>query len=101
MTAALIDAKPGGFIVPSAMVYDFCSVPESTDLVSLPDITIQRGGIRYFWNGRYQTPRWTARTRWGHRVKRVLFGVQWADAPFPRGSWEVRWPVTFVMSFAD
>lgn len=99
MTAALIDAKPGGWSVPSVQLYEFCPVPPVP--MELPDITIKRGGVRYFWNGRYQTPRWTARTRWGRRIKRVLFGVQWADAPFPRGSWQVRWPVTFVFSFAD
>ena len=90
-----------GWSAPSAMVIDFCSVPETANLISLPDITIKRGGLRYFWNGRYQHPRWTARTRWGRRIKRVLFGVEWADTPHPRGTWQLRWPVTFVLSFPD
>lgn len=37
----------GGWCAPSETIYDFCDVPEATDLVSLPEITINRGGIRF------------------------------------------------------
>ena len=37
----------GGWCAPSEQLYDFCDVPNATDLVSLPEITINRGGIRW------------------------------------------------------
>lgn len=37
----------GGWCAPSEQLYDFCDVPEASDLVSLPEITINRGGIRW------------------------------------------------------
>ncbi|AEJ95198.1 major capsid hexamer protein [Mycobacterium phage KlimbOn] len=37
----------GGWCAPSEQLYDFCDVPEATDLISLPEITINRGGIRW------------------------------------------------------
>jgi len=37
----------GGWCAPSEQLYDFCDVPSATDLVSLPEITINRGGIRW------------------------------------------------------
>lgn len=37
----------GGWCTPSEQLYDFCDVPNATDLVSLPEITINRGGIRW------------------------------------------------------
>ena len=37
----------GGWTAPSEQLYDFCDVPEATDLISLPEIAIRRGGIRW------------------------------------------------------
>lgn len=37
----------GGWCAPSEQLYDFCDVPNATDLISLPEITINRGGIRW------------------------------------------------------
>lgn len=37
----------GGWCAPSETLYDFCDVPNATDLVSLPEITINRGGVRW------------------------------------------------------
>lgn len=37
----------GGWCAPSEQLYDFCDVPNATDLLSLPEITINRGGIRW------------------------------------------------------
>lgn len=37
----------GGWTSPSEQLYDFCDVPEATDLISLPEIAINRGGIRW------------------------------------------------------
>ncbi|MBV9923197.1 MAG: major capsid protein [Pseudonocardia sp.] len=37
----------GGWCAPSEQLYDFCDVPNATDLVSVPEITINRGGIRW------------------------------------------------------
>lgn len=37
----------GGWCAPSEQLYDFCDVPNATDLFSLPEITINRGGIRW------------------------------------------------------
>lgn len=37
----------GGWCAPSEQLYDFCDVPEATDLVSVPEITINRGGVRW------------------------------------------------------
>lgn len=37
----------GGWCAPSEQLYDFCAVPLATDLVSLPEITIRRGGVRW------------------------------------------------------
>ncbi|WP_432679132.1 major capsid protein [Rhodococcus pyridinivorans] len=37
----------GGWCAPSEQLYDFCEVPQATDLVSLPEIAIKRGGVRW------------------------------------------------------
>lgn len=37
----------GGWCAPSEQLYDFCDVPDASDLVSLPEITINRGGVRW------------------------------------------------------
>lgn len=37
----------GGWCAPSETLYDFCAVPSATDLISLPEITIRRGGVRW------------------------------------------------------
>lgn len=37
----------GGWCAPSEQLYDFCEVPLATDLVALPEITINRGGVRW------------------------------------------------------
>ena len=37
----------GGWCAPSEQLYTFCDVPEATDLISLPEIAINRGGIRW------------------------------------------------------
>lgn len=37
----------GGWCAPSETLYDFCEVPTATDLISLPEITINRGGVRW------------------------------------------------------
>lgn len=37
----------GGWTSPSVQLYDFCDVPDATDLVSLPGIVIERGGLRW------------------------------------------------------
>lgn len=37
----------GGWCAPSETLYDFCEVPTATDLVALPEITINRGGVRW------------------------------------------------------
>lgn len=37
----------GGWCAPSEQLYDFCEVPQATDLVSLPEIAIRRGGVRW------------------------------------------------------
>src|SRR5690606_24216161 len=37
----------GGWCAPSETLYDFCEVPSATDLISLPEITIRRGGVRW------------------------------------------------------
>lgn len=37
----------GGWCAPSEQLYTFCDVPNATDLLSLPEITINRGGIRW------------------------------------------------------
>jgi hypothetical protein len=37
----------GGWCAPSETLYDFCAVPQATDLLSLPEITIRRGGVRW------------------------------------------------------
>jgi hypothetical protein len=46
VTAQALTAA-GGWCAPSEQLYDFCDVPEATDLVSLPEITINRGGVRW------------------------------------------------------
>lgn len=40
-------ANGGGWCSPSEQLYDFCDVPDAVDLVSLPEITIKRGGVRW------------------------------------------------------
>jgi hypothetical protein len=37
----------GGWCAPSETLYDFCEVPAATDLISLPEFTINRGGVRW------------------------------------------------------
>lgn len=37
----------GGWCAPSEQLYNFCDVPNASDLVSLPDLAIRRGGIRW------------------------------------------------------
>ncbi len=37
----------GGWCAPSETLYDFCAVPQATDLLSVPEITITRGGVRW------------------------------------------------------
>lgn len=37
----------GGWCAPSETLYDFCDVPDATDLLSLPEISITRGGVRW------------------------------------------------------
>ena len=37
----------GGWCAPSEQLYDFCDVPDATDLLSLPEVTINRGGVRW------------------------------------------------------
>ena len=37
----------GGWCSPSEILYDFCDVPNATDLISVPEITISRGGVRW------------------------------------------------------
>jgi len=37
----------GGWCAPSEQLYNFCDVPNATDLISLPEIAINRGGIRW------------------------------------------------------
>lgn len=44
-SGALVAA--GGWCAPSETLYDFCAVPEASDLVSVPEITIRRGGVRW------------------------------------------------------
>jgi hypothetical protein len=46
VTAQALTAA-GGWCAPSEQLYDFCDVPDATDLLSLPEITINRGGIRW------------------------------------------------------
>lgn len=69
---------PGGWRVPTEYVYTFTDVePELVELL-LPGFTIKRGGIRYP-PGPVRHYRWRARTRWGRRIKRLLWGVEWID----------------------
>lgn len=37
----------GGWCSPSEQLYNFCDVPMASDLISLPDVLIERGGIRW------------------------------------------------------
>ncbi|AKU45214.1 major capsid hexamer protein [Mycobacterium phage Godines] len=46
VTASALVAA-GGWCAPSEQLYDFCDVPDPTDLISLPEITIRRGGVRW------------------------------------------------------
>lgn len=46
VTAQAITAA-GGWCAPSEQLYDFCDVPDAVDLVSLPELTINRGGVRW------------------------------------------------------
>lgn len=46
VTAQALTAA-GGWCAPSEQLYDFCDVPDATDLVSLPEIAINRGGVRW------------------------------------------------------
>ncbi|AKF14330.1 virion structural protein [Mycobacterium phage Vincenzo] len=69
---------PGGWRLPTEYVYEFTDVPAPVVDMLLPGFTIVRGGIRYP-IGPVRHYRWRARARWGRRIKRVLFGVQWVD----------------------
>lgn len=44
-TQALVAA--GGWCAPSEQIYTFCDIPEAGDLISLPEIAIRRGGLRW------------------------------------------------------
>lgn len=46
VTAQALTAA-GGWCAPSEQLYDFCDVPDATDLLSMPEITINRGGVRW------------------------------------------------------
>lgn len=46
VTAQVLTAA-GGWCAPSEQLYDFCDVPDATDLLSLPEIAINRGGVRW------------------------------------------------------
>ncbi|UXE04388.1 major capsid hexamer protein [Mycobacterium phage Funsized] len=46
VTAQVLTAA-GGWCAPSEQLYDFCDVPDATDLLSMPEITINRGGVRW------------------------------------------------------
>lgn len=37
----------GGWCAPSETLYTFCDTPTASDLISLPEITIRRGGVRW------------------------------------------------------
>lgn len=37
----------GGWCAPSEQIYTFCDVPAANDLISLPEIAIKRGGLRW------------------------------------------------------
>lgn len=37
----------GGWCAPSEQLYDFCEVQNAIDLISLPEIAIKRGGVRW------------------------------------------------------
>ena len=37
----------GGWCAPSEQIYTFCDIPEAGDLISLPEIAINRGGLRW------------------------------------------------------
>lgn len=37
----------GGWCAPSETLYDFCDVTEDNDLVSIPEVNIRRGGLRW------------------------------------------------------
>lgn len=37
----------GGWQAPSEQLYDFCNVPDAVDLLSLPEIGLPRGGLRW------------------------------------------------------
>ena len=76
---------PGGWCAPTTYEFSFHDVDPA--LVRSPDnpfhglfndVVITRGGIRYP-VGPVRRYRWYARSRWGWRLKRVLFGVQWVD----------------------
>ena len=46
VTAQALTAA-GGWCAPSEQIYTFCDVPQASDLISLPEIAINRGGIRW------------------------------------------------------
>lgn len=46
VTAESLTAS-GGWCAPSEQLYDFCDVPDPTNLVSLPEVNIERGGVRW------------------------------------------------------
>lgn len=80
--AAIDDYKAmtarGGWQLPTEYVYTFTDVPADLAELMLPGFTIARGGIRYPL-GPVRHYRWRARTRWGRRIKRLLWGVEWID----------------------
>lgn len=44
-TESLVAA--GGWCAPSEQIYTFCDIPSASDLISLPEIAIRRGGLRW------------------------------------------------------
>lgn len=37
----------GGWCAPSEQIYTFCDIPDASDLITLPEIVINRGGLRW------------------------------------------------------
>lgn len=46
VTAEALTAA-GGWQSPSVQLYDFCEVPDAVDLIDVPEIAIERGGVRW------------------------------------------------------
>lgn len=45
----------GGWCAPSEILYDLCNISESANLISLPEIQVNRGGIQYATGPDYST----------------------------------------------